>query len=596
MLHSFESINPKAKQHVWRAQMLRKLPARWSRIIGRRIERMDIKSKAWLDGNTYLRENVAAYADCVFPLDASLSDIREAALRRALDAADLAERLGSMVAIIPALGELCRRWGVALPSAKTPGGIVARCIDPSWWGRRLRATHGRKTEAMAIRLGLVSGKRDKYLSEENRRRGSAQQTRNGEAMARTLAVNEDGEIYTLAQLIEKSVSSPAIRRGELMLRMRGMEEVGKEYGCAVEFAVVTPSSRFHAVRGNGSANENYDSSTPRDAHAYLQNQWVKCRSWLHRRGVAFYGMRTVEAHKDGTPHWNLMVFLRNPKHVALWREALETYFLLPDNPLEPGALEHRCRFEEVTEAKGGATGYIAKYISKNVDGYGMTEDLAGDPIIESAQRVGLWAKLHGIRQFQPIAGGAPVTVWRELRRIDGAALAGAPDCLQRAWIAAQRMPHLKEGDAEKRADYAEFMRACGGPWIKRKERALWLHQTEQDGIGRYGEPLGMRAAGVVARGTVHEDKGGAVGVVAFEAVRSVLSVRRQWTIVKNADARFLGLDAGTASSRTRVNNCTQAPSAHSAPVEWDENLKGWLADFDAAHAPHTAGRGQTWMQ
>jgi hypothetical protein len=448
---------------------------------------------------------------------------------------------------------------------------------------------------MAIRLGLVSGKADRYLSEENRRRGSAQQTRNGEAMARTLAINEDGEIFTLAQLIEKSVSNPAIRRGELMLRMRGMEEIGKEYGCAVEFAVVTPSSRFHAVRSNGSINERYDASTPRDAHTYLQSQWVKCRSWLHRRGVAFYGMRTVEAHQDGTPHWNLMVFLRDPKHVALWREALETYFLLADNPLEPGALEHRCRFEEVTDAKGGATGYIAKYISKNVDGYGMTEDLAGDPIIESAQRVGLWAKLHGIRQFQPIAGGAPVTVWRELRRIAGDAMDGAPDALRRAWIAAQRVPG-KEGEEDKRADYAEFMRACGGPWIKRKERALWLHMVEQPGVGRYGEPLGMKAAGVVARGVVAEDRGGIVGIVERVAVRSVLSVRRSWTIVKNQDAGFLGLGARSAPSRTRVNNCTQTRPAQSAPVEWDENLRGWLADFDAAHAPHTAGRGQTWMQ
>lgn len=595
MLHAFESINPKAKQHVWRAQMLRKLPARWSRVIGRRVERMDIKHKGWAVGNTYLRESVAAYADCVFPLDASLSDIREAALKRALDASDIADRLGSMAAILPALAALCTRWGVELPSAKTPGGIVARCIDPSWWGRRLRASHGRKTEAMAIRLGLVSGKADRYLSEENRRRGSAQQTRNAEAMARTLAVNEDGEIFTLAQLIEKSVSNPSIRRGELMLRMRGMEEIGKEYGCAVEFAVVTPSSRFHAVRSNGSINERYDASTPRDAHQFLQAQWVKCRSWLHRRGVAFYGMRTVEAHQDGTPHWNLMVFLRNPKHVALWREALETYFLLADNPLEPGALEHRCRFEEVTDAKGGATGYIAKYISKNVDGYGMTEDLAGDPIMESAQRVGLWAKLHGIRQFQPIAGGAPVTVWRELRRIAGDAMAGAPDALQRAWIAAQRVPG-RDGEDDKRADYAEFMRACGGPWIKRKDRALWLHMVEQEGVGRYGEPLGMKAAGVVARGVVAEDKGGLVGIVERVAVRQVLSVRRSWTIVMNQDAGFLGLGARSAPSRTRVNNCTVERPAQGAPVEWDENLKGWLADFDAAATPHTAARGQTWMQ
>ncbi|RAF76586.1 replication endonuclease, partial [Burkholderia multivorans] len=289
-------------------------------------------------------------------------------------------------------------------------------------------------------------------------------------------------------------------------------------------------------------------ATPRDTQEYLQRQWARCRAWLQRRGVSFYGMRTVEAHRDGTPHWNLLVFIRNPADAADWRKALVRYFLLDDSPDEPGARQHRLRFERITAEQGGATAYIAKYISKNIDGAGIELDLYGEPIAQTTQRVQAWAKQWGIRQFQAI-GGAPVTVWRELRRIEERAIANAPQALQRAWHAAQRVKGA-DGD-DKRADYAEFIRAWGGPWIKRKDASMWLHKEAQEGVGRYGDPLGPRPAGVVVRGAWAVDMGGLVGVTHTVTAKAVASVRRTWTIVKAAAEKI-------APSRTRVNNCTDS--------------------------------------
>ncbi|MBR8044535.1 replication endonuclease [Burkholderia multivorans] len=548
LLTSFASVNPRMPQHAWREAMLRKLPAKWARTMSRRLEELDRQHRDWYHGNVYLREHVERYADAVLPLTANLSDIRECAYRRACDAYAIVERLGNTTAIMPSLKALCERWRIAPPAVERPGGFIARVIDPGWWARRLRSMHGRTTEALAIRLGLVSARADQYISDENLRRSIAQAERNARMLERTHAINEDGEIFTLAELADKSVGNPAIRRGELMLRMRGMEEIAKEHGCVCEFAVVTPPSRFHAVRANGAINEKYEGATPRDTQEYLQRQWARCRAWLQRRGVSFYGMRTVEAHRDGTPHWNLLVFIRNPADAADWRKALVRYFLLDDSPDEPGARQHRLRFERITAEQGGATAYIAKYISKNIDGAGIELDLYGEPIAQTTQRVQAWAKQWGIRQFQAI-GGAPVTVWRELRRIEERAIANAPQALQRAWHAAQRVKGA-DGD-DKRADYAEFIRAWGGPWIKRKDASMWLHKEAQEGVGRYGDPLGPRPAGVVVRGAWAVDMGGLVGVTHTVTAKAVASVRRTWTIVKAAAEKI-------APSRTRVNNCTDS--------------------------------------
>ncbi|CAJ6201408.1 replication endonuclease [Burkholderia pseudomallei] len=575
LLTSFATVSPRMPQQVWREAMLGKLPGKWARTMSRRLEILDRQHRDWYHGNVYLREHVERYADAVLPLTANLSDIREYAYRRASDAYTIVERLGDTATIVPSLTALCEGWRIAPPAVERPGGFIARVIDPSWWARRLRSMHGRQTEALAIRLGLVSARADQYISDENLRRSIAQAERNAQMLERTNAINEDGEIFTLAELADKSVSNPAIRRGELMLRMRGMEEIAEEHGCSCEFAVVTPPSRFHAVRANGSINEKYDGATPRDTQEYLQRQWSRCRAWLQRRGVSFYGVRTVEAHRDGTPHWNLMVFIRQPADASVWRKALVRYFLLNDSPDEPGAQQHRIRFERITAEQGGAAAYIAKYISKNIDGAGIELDRYGEPIAQTTQRVQAWAKQWGIRQFQAI-GGAPVTVWRELRRIEEQAIVDSPDALQRAWHAAQRVKGAT-GDDDKRADYAEFIRAWGGPWIKRKDASMWLHKEAQEGVGRYGDPLGTRAAGVVVRGAWAVDMGGIVGATHTVMAKVVASVRRTWTIVKAAAAKI-------APSRTRVNNCTDASNSNAI-----DSLRG---EQNFTHSMHFQSNNQ----
>lgn len=173
-----------------------------------------------------------------------------------------------------------------------------------------------------------------------------------------------------------------------------------------------------------------------------------------------------------------LVFLP-PEQTEAVRSLLCEY-ALREHGDEPGAATHRFKAVSIDWTRGTATGYVAKYVAKNIDGYGLGADSEkGQPAKRSVEHVDAWASTWRCRKFQ-FFGSPPVTVWRELRRVVD------PDDGTLVDLAA----------AADAGDWKAFLTLMGGPGATRAEHTARPLMCWSDESGRYDEPKGNSIIGV----------------------------------------------------------------------------------------------------
>lgn len=428
---------------------------------------------------------------------------------------------------------------------------LARLQKEKWWLNKIRKIHDRWREHLMIATGYVSKTSSPYCSEPCFREWIAQKKANFEYLrAMELEDQATGERSSLLDKVMGSASNPKIARHELMVRMRGFEDMANEMGLVGMFYTLTAPSRYHSTHvQSGKRNDKYRDASPRKTQKYLCKVWSRVRAKWGRKGIRTFGFRVAEPHHDATPHWHLLLFLR-PEEVEFATLIFREYALKEDGD-EPGAAEYRFTAKTIEKEHGSATGYIAKYISKNIDGYGMDGELdgeSGQPVKEMAKRVRAWASRWSIRQFQQI-GGAPVSTWRELRRLGNRELVLHPE-LEVARAAA---------DAP---DWPGYVNAQGGPFVTRDCLRVRLNYEYTENGNDYGDTV-AKITGVYCPFTISES------VVFTRTTDYKIVPKRKPSPVEN-----LTLEGRDAAPRSSVNNCTgrsvsdeKPPSEKAVPAD-----------------------------
>ncbi|ROV60189.1 replication endonuclease [Vibrio ponticus] len=473
---------------------------------------------------------------------------------------------------------------------------ISKMISEKWWCNRLKKIRKIMREHLAIAMGQVSSKASPYASWDCIREHREQQTKNWEFIKQCELFDEETEEVTdLAPMVLKSVSNPAIRRHELMTRCRGCEDIGNELGLQGLFLTLTTPSKYHNSYKKGGFIGHWNGASPRDAQTYLNNVWQRIRSKLGRKDIRWFGVRVAEPHHDGTPHWHLLIWVK-PEHKELVTEIFVDYATKEDKHElldKQGKLDHspRCDVGEIDPELGTATGYIAKYISKNIDGFAMDgeiSDEAGKPVKDMAKNVSAWKSRWNIRQFQ-FFGGAPVTTYRELRRFanqnkkafmeylfmqERVDLLTIYSMLQRDLVGPIKpsklitneelmkvigdsyQSRMKTEDASitdtlKAADHGNwqgYIMGQGGPFVKRED-LLIVNSYE---VLPFASPHGEDVRKIEGFTTPEET---------IKTRTKVWTIQKKSKVNDEAKACALGSEAtafgASGSSRSSVNNCTE---------------------------------------
>ncbi|MCX4050392.1 replication endonuclease [Aeromonas caviae] len=460
--------------------------------------------------------------------------------------------------------------------------LLVRLLDESWWLRKINRAWAIYCELIAILTGQVRKGVSPYASAHAVREFTQRKAAQQAWMASMSAVNEElGQEIDLVDAVMGSVANPEIRRHELMVRMRGFEDMAQEQGKLGLFLTLTAPSSYHAWRQGSKdkaktyQNEKFNGACPTETNRLLCKQWARFRAALAREGIMAFGFRVVEPHHDGTPHWHCLLFI-NPEHQRDFLTLLAYHFTAAEraelkmpngdqldalaemkirnkmprikwlldvsSPAVVKAINPRVNWKEIDPTQGSATGYIAKYIAKNIDGHKVGMDYEAEaPVDHTTIAVAAWASCWRIRQFQQI-GGPAVSVWRELRRLGDEVIEW--DCILEA--------------ARTAADnnrWGDFIDAMGGIDLPRKEHLIRLSKRLDEAANKYGEDV-LRLMGVIT------DIGMTTAVTRTEGWQIVrkgvngsgLGEQREHAVGERSE---LPSGGGSRPPRSSVNNCTQ---------------------------------------
>lgn len=477
-------------------------------------------------------------------LDAACSDlfvsddVTPDQMRRAWER--VADEVMRLDVIPPAFERLRRkkRRRNPVPYELIPGSL-ARMLCADWWYRKMWQMRCEWREEQLRAVCLVNKKASPYVSYEAVIHKREQRRKSLEFFRSHELTNEQGDTLDMEDVVNASSSNPAHRRNEMMACVKGLELIAEMRGDCAVFYTITCPSRFHATLNNGRPNPKWTSATVRQSSDYLVDTFAAFRKAMHKRGMRWYGVRVAEPHHDGTVHWHLLCFMRKKERRAI--TALLRKFAIREDREELGNnTGPRFKSELINPRKGTPTSYIAKYISKNIDGRGLANEISketGRSLRDNAEHVNAWASLHRVQQFR-FFGIPGRQAYRELRLLAGQAARQQADKKAGAPV----LDNLRLDAVLAAADagcFATYIMKQGGVLVPRKHHLVRTAYELNDEPSTYGDH-GIRIYGIWS--PIIE------GRICTHAMK--------WKMVRKAvDVQEATADQGACAPWTRGNNC-----------------------------------------
>ncbi|HAT3644838.1 TPA: replication endonuclease [Raoultella ornithinolytica] len=475
----------------------------------------------------------AACSDLFVTDDVKPEEVRQAWERVAAEAMQLD--------VIPPAFERLRRKKhrrKPVPYDLIPGSLARmRCAD--WWYRKMWQMRCEWREEQLRAVCLVNKKASPYVSYEAVIHKREQRRKSLEFFRSHELTNEQGDTLDMEDVVNASSSNPAHRRNEMMACVKGLELIAEMRGDCAVFYTITCPSRFHATLNNGRPNPKWTSATVRQSSDYLVDTFAAFRKAMHKSGMRWYGVRVAEPHHDGTVHWHLLCFMRKKERRAI--TALLRKFAIREDREELGNnTGPRFKSELINPRKGTPTSYIAKYISKNIDGRGLANEISketGRSLRDNAEHVNAWASLHRVQQFR-FFGIPGRQAYRELRLLAGQAARQQSD--KKVGAPVLDNPRLDAVLAAADAGcFATYIMKQGGVLVPRKHHLVRTAYELNDEPSTYGDH-GIRIYGIWS--PIVE------GRICTHAMK--------WKMVRKAvDVQEATADQGACAPWTRGNNC-----------------------------------------
>ncbi|MFL9922599.1 replication endonuclease [Paraburkholderia fungorum] len=442
------------------------------------------------------RADLSATADRLARyLSASEADIRDLAMRCAKLRLPNARKL---------------HWAERILGTPVPGDSLtsqlARVDDARFWRRAIRTRVLREREHLFLRLGLIGARREKYVSSKQLKTRLDQLKRQAKWMKDTVLLpryltpdDAEKDLLTLADVS----ASPKSRFAKLYTFTRAMDELAQEAGLSAAMLTLTLEPEWHPNPSHG-ANQ-WGGANPRDAHGSLAKRWQSILRDLDRAGIGLSGLRVVEPHQDGCPHWHIWLLyrpdaetmilatvmkyfpkklkVRAPSRKGDKQHAADRMFNSRDDLLAGTGRPVRSRKEgaqvelsRIVRSISSGPGYAMKYLLKTVDAGDELNDEVGllpdakDAAGKEAQRkkhrriarrVDAYRSLWGFNAAQLFGVAKCLTAWDELRRLPQAP---EPAELRHLWTLARgsdQEGRIGAGTGQ-RGNAKGFIQALGG--------------------------------------------------------------------------------------------------------------------------------------